>query len=410
MNTRVLATIAVVCLLFVGFVWPPLLGRAQEPVASVTAIRLGQESGRTRLVLELDKPVDYRWFTLPTPPRMVVDFPQVEFANRLADVKFPPGSMVKAARAGTFRPGTTRMVLDLEKPARITLFTIPGNTQRGPRLVVDVIPPKPGQEATDKPPPADVVTQDAAPPAKPEAPVVPKQVVTDTRKTDDGAIVVVLDAGHGGVDPGACGKSICEKNLTLTMVKMVRDRLEKQGYTVKLTREKDVFVPLAERVKFAQRNNANLFVSLHADAHPDKDVKGATVYMVSEKASDREAQRLANSENEGDILAGVDLSHESKDVQNILVSLAQRDTMNHSSYLGQSVLSEMADLIGVRKSSLLFAGFKVLKAPDVPSILVEMGYLTNRHEEQQLANPKHREKLADAIAEGIGSYIKAQLR
>jgi N-acetylmuramoyl-L-alanine amidase len=408
MHTRSLFLAVVGCLLAVAAFWPPLLGLAQEPVASVTAIRLGQEQGRTRLVLELDKPVEYRWFTLPTPPRMVVDFPQVEFANRLADVKFPVGSMVKAARAGNFRPGVTRMVLDLEKPARISLFTIPGNTQRGPRLVVDVIPPKPGQPATDKPPPEDVVTQDAAPPAKPEAPVVPKQVVTDSRK--DGAVVVVLDAGHGGVDPGACGKTLCEKNLTLTMVKMVKERLEKEGHVVKLSRDRDVFVPLAERVKFAQRNNANLFVSLHADSHPDKDVKGATVYMVSEKASDREAQRLANSENEGDILAGVDLSHESKEVQNILVSLAQRDTMNHSSYLGQSVLSEMADLIGVRKSSLLFAGFKVLKAPDVPSILVEMGYLSNPSEERQLANPKHREKLADAIAEGIDSYIKAQLR
>lgn len=407
MHTRAVFSIVVACLLFVGFVWPPLLGRAQEPVASVSAVRMGHEAGRTRLVVELDKQVEYRWFTLPTPPRMVVDFPQVEFGNQLTDLQFAPSSMVKAARAGTFRPGTTRMVLDLAKPSRISVFTIPGNTQRGPRLVVDVMPPKPGEAPTDKPPPEDVVTHEAAPPPQqPEAPVVPKQVV----KKSDAPTVIVLDAGHGGVDPGACGKSLCEKNLTLTMVKLVKEHLEKDGYIVKLSRDRDVYVALADRVKFAQRNNANLFVSLHADSHPDRAVKGATVYMVSEKASDREAQRLANSENEGDILAGVDLSHESKEVQNILVSLAQRDTMNHSSYLGQSVLSEMADVTGLRKSQLLFAGFKVLKAPDVPSILVEMGYLTNRQEEQQLANAAYRKKLAAAIAEGIGSYVKAQLR
>ncbi len=402
---------AVLCALFL--LVPAWLTFSQEPVATLQSIRVGFEAnangGKTRLVLDLDKDVQYRWFTLPSPPRVVLDFPDIAVGNVLERVALPDGSLVKSLRAGNFRPGTTRMVIDIAKPARLSIFTIPGNTQRGPRVVMDVVSPKPGQAPTDVPPPPDVVTTAAQPrPADQQkaAPVVPRQVVTK----GTGPVIVVLDAGHGGVDPGALGKSLREKDITLDMVKRVRDELEGNDIKVLLTRDKDVFVPLPDRVKFAQRNNASLFVSLHADSHPEPDVRGATVYMVSERASDSEAQRLASSENKGDILAGIDISKESPDVQNILIRLVERETINHSSYLAQSVINAINRTAQLRKDEPLFAGFKVLKAPDVPSILIEMGYITNRTEERNLGSSAYRKKLASSIATGIKTYIKKYVR
>ena len=412
---------ALSCLLALGLFAPQLAGFSQENVAAVTSIRLGGgapkpgKEGPTRLVLDFDKAVTLRWFTLGTPDRLGIDFPQLDFRAPLNTVEFPAGSLIKAARAGNFRPGTTRMVLDLARPAKVSVFTIPGNTQRGPRLVIDVVPPKPGEKPTDVPPPPDVVTQPVpgvAAASGNSAPVVPRQVVQPQgdKPTPNSKIVIVLDAGHGGVDPGACGRRLCEKNLTLGMALKVQGALDKYGYDVRLTRGKDEYIPLAERVRIAQRQNANLFVSLHADSHPDPAVRGSTVYMVSEKASDREAQRLAQAENEGDIQAGMDLRNESPEVQSILVSLAQRDTMNHSSYLAGNVLKKLSGVTEVRKPDVLFAGFKVLKAPDVPSILVEMGYITNSHEESQFTDPDYRTKLARAIADGIHAYVESQLK
>lgn len=407
-----------VAVLLAGACLLPYPVAAQEPVTYVSDIRVGHEGNRTRLVLDLEQNISHRWFTLPTPPRVVIDFPHIEFRKPVSDVVLPVGSMVTGLRAGVFRAGTTRMVLDLKQPARISIFGIPGNTQRGPRLVIDVVPPAKGQAPTNVPPPDEVVTTTPFNPKaqagenenrQPPAPVVPRQVVAP----ENGPVVIVLDAGHGGVDPGACGKSIrlCEKQLTLYMAQQVAKRLGKnKGYKVLLSREKDVYVGLADRVRFAQRHNANLFVSLHADSHPSPQVEGATVYMVSEKASDREAQRLAASENEGDMLAGVDISHESREVQNILMSLTQRDTINHSSYLAQSMIVEMDKVARLRKTTPLFAGFKVLKAPDVPSILVEMGYISNPREERNLSSAAYRDKLAGALAEGVERYIRNHLR
>ncbi|MBI1308739.1 MAG: AMIN domain-containing protein [Proteobacteria bacterium] len=405
-----------------GLFVPPVTGRAQDSAAPeshgsglVEKMRVGQDGGRTRIVLEFAgdmtrKDIDYRWFTLPDPARVVVDFGDINFVTAPNLLDLPPTSLVKGMRAGRFRPGTVRMVLDLDKPGRVNVFTIPAGPEKGARLVIDVLTVGPGQKPTDIPPPADVVEQGKAPAVTPAqkanetAPVVPRQVV----KTKRDHMVVVLDPGHGGVDPGACGKTIhlCEKNLTLTMAKLVRDKLQSDRVQVILTRDSDVYIPLPDRPKVAQEHNADVFVSLHADIHPtDRSVKGATVYMVSEKSSDREAARLADSENAGDILAGVGLEKENLEVRNILISLVQRDTMNNSAYLGQGLLNEVDTVTDVRKKHLLFAGFRVLKAPDVPSVLVEMGYLSNRTEERQLDSSKFRNQLAEAIASGIKDYL-----
>lgn len=413
-----------------GVVLPPLTGNSQDANDApglVEELRVGQDGGRTRIVLEFNEMTDektaaFRWFTLPEPARVVVDFNDITFKNSPNLVKLPGDGLAKGMRAGRFRPGTVRMVLDLTAPGRVNVFGIPPRGGKGPRLVIDLVKLKKGEVATNVPPPEDVVTAGKAPQTNPikiedePADVVPPQVV---REVGEGSqigprerVTVVLDAGHGGVDPGACGKKIhlCEKGLTLEMVKLVRDRLRSDKIEVILTRDTDVFIPLPDRPRVAQRNNADLFVSLHADIHPTNSaVKGATVYMVSEKASDREAARLASSENDRDVMAGVALGKESKEVQNILLSLVQRDTLNNSIYLARSVLDELGGFTEVRKHDVMSAGFRVLKSPDVPSILVEMGYLSNPQEERQLGDAGYRKKLADSIARGIRKYIQENI-
>ena len=409
---------------------PPLVGNSQEgndTPGLVEELRVGQDGGRTRIVLQFNKATDekaaaFRWFTLPEPARVVVDFTDITFKNSPNLVKLPGDGLAKGMRAGRFRPGTVRMVLDLTSGGRVNVFAIPPRGGNGPRLVIDLVKLKKGESPTNVPPPEDVVDAGKAPQVNPSkiedepADVVPPKVVRDVGEDSQigprDKVTVVLDAGHGGVDPGACGRTIhlCEKNLTLDMVKLVRDRLRSDKIEVILTRDTDVFIPLPDRPRVAQKNNADLFVSLHADIHPtNRDVTGATVYMVSEKASDREAARLANSENDRDVMAGVALGKESKEVQNILLSLVQRDTLNNSVYLARSVLDELGSFTEVRKHDVMSAGFRVLKSPDVPSILVEMGYLSNAKEERQLADSGYRKRLADTIAKGIRNYIQKNI-
>lgn len=410
--------------LLFSMIVPPLTGNSQssdDAPGVVEDMRVGQDEGRTRIVMQFtastrEDDFNFRWFTLPNPARVVLDFQDdIAFKNSPSLLKLPGDGLAAGLRAGRFRPGTVRMVLDLRQQGRVNVFAIPPRGGMGPRLVVDLVKLKRGQKPTNVPPPEDVVTQGEAPVVKPTriedepAPVVPPQVVRDVSGQRRQHATVVLDAGHGGVDPGACSKvvDICEKNLTLEMVKLVRERLRSDKIEVILTRDTDVFIPLPERPRIAQRAGADLFVSLHADIHPTKsNVKGATVYMVSEKASDREAARLASSENDRDVMAGVTLGNESREVQNILISLVQRDTLNSSTYLGRIVLKELGGFTEVRKSDLLYAGFRVLKSPDVPSILVEMGYLSNPVEARKLSNKTYRKQLADTIARGIRKYVE----
>lgn len=403
-------------------VWPPRGSQAAEDaslnVATVQEIRVGEQpGGAMRIVLEFsplatESQRDFRWFTLPQPNRMVIDFADVTFADSPNFLALPKGGLVKSMRAGRFRPHTVRMVLDLNKPSRINLFTIPPRDDRGMRMVLDVLPVGKGQQPTNIPPPADVVDEGRAPSVHPirideePAPVVPRRVVHNDKNQQ---VTVTLDPGHGGVDPGGCGKvlKLCEKNIVLDVAKQIKEILEKQKVKVVLTRSDDRFIPLAERVRIAQRAQSDLFVSIHADIHPTKsNVIGATTYVVSDRASDREAARLADKENDGDILAGVAIDRESPEVQNILISLVQRETRNNSSYLAQAILTEMGKVTQVRRAEPLFAGFRVLKAPDVPSVLIEMGYLSNPREERQLADPAFRKRLARRIADGIMNHVK----
>ncbi|MBU2091250.1 MAG: N-acetylmuramoyl-L-alanine amidase, partial [Alphaproteobacteria bacterium] len=222
-----------------------------------------------------------------------------------------------------------------------------------------------------------------------------------------GKRVVIIDPGHGGVDPGAIGVSgVYEKDLTLAMAKQLQDVLRRTGkYHVVLTRDRDIFLRLRERIAIARREGAELFLSLHADAIKNKDLRGLSVYSLSETASDSEAEALAQKENKADLIAGIDLSTESAEVTNILINLAQRETMNDSARFASMLLKELDPVTPLLRSSHRFAGFAVLKAPDVPSVLVEMGFLSNRTDEANLRNRAYRDKMSQAIAKGINAFF-----
>ncbi len=221
--------------------------------------------------------------------------------------------------------------------------------------------------------------------------------------------VIALDPGHGGIDPGTIGASgTLEKNLTLDVAREIKRTLEAtQRYRVVLTREDDTFIRLRDRIQVARAAAAELFVSLHADALGDAKFRGATVYTLSDKASDAEAEALAQRENKADLIAGIDLTDEAPEVTGILIDLAQRETMNLSARLAGYLVQEMAHETQLLRRSHRFAGFAVLKAPDVPSTLIELGYLSNRQDETMLNQPAYRRRLANAMLHAIDRFFQA---
>ncbi len=224
-----------------------------------------------------------------------------------------------------------------------------------------------------------------------------------------GKPLIVIDPGHGGIDPGAVGENATEKELTLAVAKALKKELEATGkFRVVLTRSKDVYIPLRERFSLAREKAADLFISLHADSHNDPLTRGASVYTLSEKASDAEAEALAAKENKSDIIAGVDLSKQSNVVTDILIDLAQRDTKNMSTRFASLLVKELKRETMLLGNTHRFAGFAVLKAPDVPSVLVEMGYISSSKDEALLTSAKHQKRLAKAIRGAIENYFSWQ--
>jgi N-acetylmuramoyl-L-alanine amidase len=221
--------------------------------------------------------------------------------------------------------------------------------------------------------------------------------------------MIVIDAGHGGVDPGALGNGVMEKNITLAVALALKKELLASGrYRVALTRDSDIYIPLRDRFKIARDNGADLFISLHADSHNDPFMRGASVYTLSETASDAEAADLANQENKSDIIAGVDLSKQSGMVTDILIDLAQRDTINQSNTFAVSLVSELKSDTLMLEHSHRSAGFAVLKAPDVPSVLIEMGYVSSQKDEALLSDKQHQSRLARAIRRAIDDFFSGR--
>lgn len=364
--------------------------------ATVNSIRLGLNGETTRVVIDADQVIDAEAFTLADPYRLVIDLPEVRFGLPQSDGDAGRG-LVERYRFGLFRSGVSRLVLDMEAPFQVArFFTLKPQGPYGYRLVFDLAPTDRRSFLRQ----ANKRRREAAPDPRPRrASPLPRA---------DAKRVVVVDAGHGGVDPGTLSaKGVPEKDVVLAIAKAVRDRLEATGrYEVVLTRDRDIFIDLRRRVAIARAANADLFISIHADALDNRSVRGATVYTLSERASDAEAAALAAKENKADVIAGIDLAEEEPEVTNILIDLAQRETMNFSASFAGLLVPQLRKRHVLRTNSHRFAGFIVLKAPDVPSILLETGYLSNAQDARLLTSPKGRANLANAVTEAVDAYFK----
>jgi N-acetylmuramoyl-L-alanine amidase len=370
------------------------------PVASDA--RLAGDAKQTRFVLDLDKPIQHRAFVRTNPDQVVIDIPQVAF--RLpAGVGTAGRGLVRAFRYGLVMPGGSRIVMDLAGPAKIAnSYVLDGANGQPPRLVLELI--ETDRASMDRLPLRPAVAEANAAVAPPAAaPAIPKPA--------DPRPVVVIDAGHGGPDNGTQSNGEIEKNIVLTFALALRDRLEKVGkYRVVMTRTDDTFIPLDERVKVARKETASLFISIHADALPRRegDAQGATIYTLSEKASDAEAERLAEAENKADAIGGVALSEEPV-VADILIDLAQRETRTFSNRFARTLMGEMKTKVRMHKHPLKSAGFRVLKAPDVPSVLVELGYVSNKGDLEHLVSESWRSRTVGSMAQAIDAFLGKRL-
>lgn len=412
------------CLLFALAVLTAAPARALD----VNAVRFGAHPDKVRMVLDLSQTADFRAFALAGPSRIVIDLPA--FNWKAGNITQSPGTHVRGVRTGVLQAGISRVVIELDKTALVrSAFLLPAGNGQPTRLVVDYAPTTAAQfqkqkdivlgtlrageavagmtQPQTKPPPQaqaqnneerrtfnSNTTQTLQPP--------PRKPVAAAEKP-----LVVIDPGHGGQDPGAVNGSHREKNVTLGTAKELKAQLEASGrYRVKLTRDNDKFIKLHERVRMARNAGADLFISIHADSIDKPSVRGASVYTLSDKASDEQTAKLAARENKADLIGGVDLSHEDKDVADILIDLTVRDTMNQSKFLANTVVATLqASSIKTLPRTHRYAGFAVLKAPDIPSILVEIGFMSNDSEARALSTPEYRRTVAAALKNGVDAYF-----
>jgi len=380
------------------------------PIAS--EVRLAGDSKQTRFVLDLDKAIPFRAFALADPYRVIVDIPQVNF-------QLPAGAgttgrgLIKAFRYGLVMPGGSRIVFDLTGPVRIANnYVLAAANGQPSRLVVELeevdrttFVQSLGVESRPELKPAVADAADVT--AAAAAAAVPKPAAAADLRP-----VIVIDPGHGGIDNGTRSGAESEKNLVLGFGLALRDRIEQSGkYRVVMTRSDDTFIPLADRVRIARNQSAALFVSIHADALPRRegDAQGATIYTLSDRASDAEAERLAETENKADAIGGVNLTEEPTEVADILIDLAQRETRNFSNRFARLLAGEMKNTARMYKHPLKSAGFRVLKAPDVPSVLVELGYVSNKSDLEHLVSENWRSKTVGSMAQAIDAFFAKRL-
>ncbi|MDX2095860.1 MAG: N-acetylmuramoyl-L-alanine amidase [Alphaproteobacteria bacterium] len=339
-----------------------------QSATAITGLRAEIKSDDSEAITFLgNAPLNpHKTFVLSDPYRVVVDVDRIE-AARLALPKNYAGGLVKAARFGQFNPTTSRIVLDLTAPATVTQGEAVGTSF--------------------------VLT------------ITPATISGGARKINAKPLIVI-DAGHGGQDPGALGlHKTYEKEVTLNYARYLRQALLKTGrYRVALTRDDDRFILLPDRVAIARKLKADLFISLHADSNPRAEAQGLSIYTLSETASDDEAAALAEHENKSDIIPGIDLNTTDADVASILIDLTQRETMNKSALLADAVVDSLHGKITRLPRPHRFAGFRVLKAPDIPSVLIEIGFLSNVTDERLLLSPEYRTLVIGSIVKGIDRF------
>lgn len=381
-----------------------LSAHAQSGAVSVDSARLAGDRERTRFIADLSKKVDVHVFALGNPYRVIVDASDVSFQMPAGLGKAHRG-LVSAYRYGLFAPGKSRIVIDINSPFLIDrYFVIEARDDQPARLVIDLVPTN---EATFLTKLREVKQK--------QAESRPAPIPQPTARSGFTKPIIVIDAGHGGVDPGTKSiTGVTEKEVVLKFAKLLKQKLAATGrYEIHLTRQDDTFWPLRERVAFAQKKGAGLFLSIHADYFPveiDGNAHGATVYTLSEKASDAEARALAAKENFSDAIAGIELPSDSDEVvANILIDLAQRETQNRSVVFAKSLVGELAHKDNPRTKQLRSAGFRVLRAPDVPSVLLELGFLSNPEDEKQLTSESWRDRTTDSVAAAIDGYFAKRI-
>ena len=365
---------------------------------TVKDIRLGVSDERTRVVLDLSKDVKYSVFLLDNPRRVVVDLPTLDWPSKTP----PSDGLVAGVRFGQFTETQSRLVIDVAKPIKVAKdFVLKPASGLPHRLVIDLVPSNAAAFAKQVSKHRAAKKAGSKKAARAAPPPPPKAARKPNSKP-----VIVLDAGHGGVDPGAHGRRAREKNVTLEFTRELAKQLRRTGkYKVYLTRNRDIYIPLRQRVNIARKHNADLFISIHADAIKRKSVRGMSIYTLSETASDKEAAALARKENQSDIIAGIDFADQPAEVANILIDLAQRETKNLSVKFANLVVDHARGKTRLLQRTHRFAGFRVLKAPDVPSVLVELGFLTNRSDEKQLLSASWRRKMAGALVNSTNAYF-----
>lgn len=381
----------------------PARAQTFESLPIATDARLAGDDKDTRLIVDLTRKLEVRAFTLSNPYRVVVDLPQTVFQLPAKAGETGRG-LVKAYRYGLVMAGGSRIVVDVAKPVRVDRAVVLEPREGQPaRLVLDL-------SVTDR----ETFMRNMIQQAKAMPPPDPRRAEPAEAPSSDPRPLIVVDPGHGGPDTGAkvAGGEIMEKQVVLDFSIALRDQLEKGGkYRVALTRSDDTFIPLAERVKIARQRQAALFISIHADSLPkaEGDAQGATIYTLSERPSDSDAAKLAESENRSDVVAGIDMSREPGDVADILIDLAQRETKGYSLQFARTLAGEMKSAMRLHKKPLKSAGFVVLKAPDVPSVLVELGYMTNKQDLKLLTSEAWRAKAVQSIVQGVDAFFRTRM-
>lgn len=403
----------------------PLAGAAAKQ-PSVLSVRIWPAADYTRVTLEHDAPLKFTHFTVENPDRLVVDIEGVEFnsvLDSLARKVTTDDPYIKLLRAGRYKPGVVRLVMELKAKVSPQVFEVKPVGEYGHRLVLDVYPLTPvdplmallkgRKDAVEplrldaEPRPQDLAVRKAEPAAAPEAPEI-----RTSRKSGkpivDRLVTITLDPGHGGEDPGAVGRGgTYEKNVTLAVARRLKARIDAEpNMRAVLTRDSDFFVPLQMRVQKARRVQSDLFLSIHADAWVKPDARGSSVFVLSERgASSSQARLLAQRENEADLVGGVNLSAKDLFLARTLLDLSQTATISDSLKLGKYLLGELGSVNTLHKTSVEQAGFAVLKAPDIPSALIETAFISNPDEERRLNDDAYQDKLADAIVRGVKQYF-----
>ncbi|KEO59192.1 N-acetylmuramoyl-L-alanine amidase [Thioclava indica] len=398
MIRQILILLAAVCALAgPSFAQTPAQGLSALAQLDPARSKISQGGGQTDIAIGISQPVPYRAFLLADPYRLVVDFREVNFTGHDPKALLGHASTVTDLRWGAFRPGWSRMVAELSRP--MVLVSAEERSGDNPQIRL----------ALRSVPAADFKAEKGAADSALWGLPQPAEVTAPHRRQDGSRpLKVVLDPGHGGIDPGAEDAGLHEADIVLSFARQLRDKMRRAGMTVVMTRDQDVFVPLETRVTVARAAGADLFISLHADSIAEGWASGAAIYRLGDHAEDEATRKLVARHDRDDILAGVDLDGQGDEIAKILIGMARRETQPRSVRLAQVLAGAIkSDGLRMHKRPVQGANFSVLKSPDIPSVLIELGFLSSQSDRKRLQDPDWRARMAEAITKGVLSWAQS---